>query len=210
MNKKINPAPSRGILDITEKIVLNHLSISSLRGALGRRGVNNYGFTLIELLVSIFIVALLGGFFMVNYHDTNKRSELGMVKQKLASDIRLAQNYSLGAKTYDGLNTPGGGWGVHFDLADPTHYIIFADQEDPNGNQVYEDTEKIETKTLPVGITLDSLSPANTVDIVFFPPDPVTYVNSSAVTNAQITLRENINNSTAVITVNSFGLIDTD
>ena len=168
---------------------------------------NNQGFTLIELLVSIFIIAMMSGLFMVNYHNTNKRSELGIIKQKLASDIRLAQNYSIGSKTYDGVNAPSGGWGAHFSLADPTYYIIFADKD---GNKSYSVTEAIETKTLPAGLTIDSLSPASPLDIVFLPPDPVTYVNTSAVTSAQIVLRENINNSTAVITVNSFGLIDSN
>jgi len=167
------------------------------------------GFTLAELSVSIFIIALIGGIFLVNFHNTNKRSEINVVKQKLASDIRLAQNYSLGSKTYDGVTIPSGGWGVHFDLADPTHYIIFADKNLPNGNQTYDTGEAMETKTLPAGITISALSPANKVDIVFFPPDPVTYVNTSPATGSQITLTENINNSMAVITVNSFGLIDT-
>lgn len=146
---------------------------------------------------------------MVNYHNTNQRSQLGVVKQKLASDIRIAQNNSLGSKTYDGVTTPSGGWGVHFSLSDPTHYIIFADKDE---NHAYNAAggELMETKTLPVGITINALSPANTVDIVFFPPDPVTYVNASPTANAQITLKENVNNSTAIISVNFFGLIDTD
>ena len=171
------------------------------------------GFTLIELLISIFIIVMMSGLFMVNYHNTNKRSELGVIKQKLASDIRLAQNYSLGSKTYDGITTPNGGWGVHFSLADPTHYIIFADKAAagfPNGNQAYNTGEAIETKTLPAGITINSLSPANTVDVIFFPPDPITYINGLDNTTAEITLKENINNSTAVISVNFFGLIDTN
>lgn len=169
--------------------------------------INIYGFTYIELLASIFIITFMIGLFMVNYNNTNKRSQLGMIKQKLVSDIRLAQNYSLGSKTYDGINTPGGGWGVHFNVTNRSEYIIFADK---NNNQAYNPLEAMETKTLPAGITIDSLSPANTVDIIFFPPDPITYVNNSTIINAQITLRENINNSTAVITVNSFGLIDAD
>jgi len=172
---------------------------------------NNFGFTLIELLVSISIIATMSSLFMVNYHNTNKRSQLGVVKQKLASDIRLAQNYCLGSKTYDAVATPSGGWGVYFSLADPTHYIIFADID---GNKSYDSdlSEGQETKTLPAGITISSLSPVSgdNLNIVFFPPDPVTYINTSPSTNAQITLIENINNSTAVVSVNFFGLIDTD
>lgn len=165
------------------------------------------------MLASISIIAAMSGLFIVNYHDANKRSELGAVKQKLASDIRLAQNYSLGSKTYDGLNTPKGGWGVHFSLADPSRYVIFADKAEagfPDGNRAYDALEAAETKTLPAGVTIDSLSPAGAVDIVFFPPDPITYVNGNINTNAKITLKENINNSTAAVSVNFFGLIDTE
>ncbi len=169
---------------------------------------NSGGFTLIELSVSIFIIAVMSGFFIVNYHNTNKRSELGTIKQKLASNIRLAQNYSLGSKTYDGINTPAGGWGVHFSLSDPSHYIIFADKNLPNGDKTYNAGEAVETVSLPDGITINSLSPANSVDIVFFPPDPVTYINGSGSSPAKIILKENINNSTAEISVNFFGLID--
>ncbi|MBU2233859.1 prepilin-type N-terminal cleavage/methylation domain-containing protein [Patescibacteria group bacterium] len=172
---------------------------------------NLKGFTLIELLVSISIIAAMSGLFIVNYHGANKRSELGIIKQKLVSDIRLAQNYSLSSKTYDGSTVPKGGWGVHFNLADPTHYIIFADQD---GDYEYNDDSNkdkaIEIKTLPAGIIIDSLSLANTVDIVFFPPEPMTYINALPNISVQITLKENINNSTATVSVNFFGLIDTN
>lgn len=178
---------------------------------------NLIGFSLIELLVSISIIALISVVFMVNYHSTNKRSELNVAKQKLASDIRLAQNYSLGSKTYDGVNTPSGGWGVHF-VTDASDYIIFADGgvviADPNGNHVYDVGEDIETKTLPAGVTISSLSPADTFDIVFFPPNPDIYIYGRDVFDLQaaeatIDIKENINNSTATVTVNYFGLIDT-
>ena len=167
------------------------------------------GFTLIELLVSILIITTMTGLFLVNYHNTNKRSQLNLVKQKLVSDIRLAQNYSLGSKTYDGESAPTGGWGVHFALADPGKYIIFADL---NGNKAYDSglSEAKETKNLPVGVVINSLTPAGAVDVVFLPPDPTVYINGLGGVNAQIQLKENINNSTALVTVNFFGLIDAE
>lgn len=150
---------------------------------------------------------------MANYHGTNKRSELGIIKQKLVSDIRLAQNYSLGSKEYETDETPDGGWGVHFSLVDPNHYIIFADKDgDFRYNNDSDKDKAIEIKTLPAGVTINSFSPVqgNALDIVFYPPDPITYVNGNINTNAQITIKENINNSTAIVLVNFFGLIDTD
>ncbi|NCQ16135.1 prepilin-type N-terminal cleavage/methylation domain-containing protein [Candidatus Falkowbacteria bacterium] len=165
------------------------------------------GFTLIELLVSILIITTMTGLFLVNYHNTNKRSELNIEKQKLASNIRLAQNYSLGSKTYNGTNVPTGGWGVHFTMTDSGKYIIFADID---GDQAYDLNEAMETKTLPSGVTINSLSPAGAVDIIFLPPNPTVYINGLVSADAQIQLKENINNSTAVVTVNFFGLIDAD
>ncbi len=132
-----------------------------------------------------------------------------MAKQRLASDIRQAQNNSLGAKTYDGVNTPAGGWGAHFELTSPTNYIIFADKDE---DQAYDpnDNEMMETRILPTGVTISALNPANTVDVVFLPPDPKTYVNGADDIDAQITLEENIASSTATLSINFFGLIDTD
>jgi type II secretory pathway pseudopilin PulG len=179
---------------------------------------NLTGFTLIELIASIFIIMAMTSIFLVNYHGTNQRSQLNVEKQKLVSNIRLAQNYGLGSKTYNGVKTPSGGWGVHFDIADPSHYIIFADVDgdytyNNNGNDMAK-----ETKALPAGVSINSLTTTigaiqqsvDKIDVIFYPPDPVTYVNASASTKASIVLKENINNSTATVSVNSFGLIDTD
>jgi prepilin-type N-terminal cleavage/methylation domain-containing protein len=172
---------------------------------------NNVGFTLVEMLVSIFIIATMSTIFLVNYHSTNKRSELGIIKQKVASDIRLVQNYSLGSKTYDGVNVPSGGWGIRFATSTPDSYIIFADI---NENKFYDQGEAIETKTLPAGITVSYLSGLDFYDIVFLPPDPECYINgygyydATAVNYAHITLRENINNTEATIWVGHLGMIN--
>lgn len=166
---------------------------------------------MIELVISIFIIVSLTAIFLVNYQSTNKRSQLNMTKQKMVSDIRLAQNYSLGSKTYDGVNIPAGGWGVHFNLNEPDKYIIFADGKIQAGdNQSYDAGEEVEVKNLPVGVTISSLSPADSVDIIFFPPNPTVYINGQTENNAEIVLKENTNNSTAKVTVNFFGLIDND
>jgi len=169
------------------------------------------GFTLIELLVSVFIIGLISGLFLVNYHNTSKRSDLKLAIQKVASDIRLAQNYSLGSKTYNGTTIPSGGWGITFNRSDSS-YIIFADKD---GDYTYDSGEAMETRTLPTGVTIDSLRvnglPRASVDIVFFPPDPTTYINKNLNnTSARIELKENINNSTAAVNVNLFGLIDVE
>jgi prepilin-type N-terminal cleavage/methylation domain-containing protein len=174
-----------------------------------KRIKNQTGFTLIELLASIFIISLISTIFIVNYHNTNNRSLLNVTKQKLVSDIRLAQNYSLGSKKYNTTNTPSGGWGAHFSLTSPSNYLIFADLD---SSRSYDNGEAIETKNLPVGVTIDSIkvngTDSGSVDIIFFPPDPVTYINGLSDANTKVILKENINNSTGAVMVNFFGLID--
>ena len=83
-----------------------------------------FGFTLIELIVSISIITLITGAFLTNYHSTNKRSELANSAQKMASDIRLAQQFGLNTKQFSGA-VPKGGWGAYFNKATPFFYTIF-------------------------------------------------------------------------------------
>lgn len=170
---------------------------------------NKDGFTLIELLVSIFIISLISGLFLANYHSANTSSKLIMATQKLASDIRLAQSYSLGLKEYDG-SFPEGGWGIHVGNEENNSYIIFADI---NQSRTYDsEEEKYKIITLPPGITIY----ANNTDIIFLPPDPKIYVKGSEYTNAKLNLsgkevktgRYSFFHPTKEIIVNFFGMID--
>lgn len=165
---------------------------------------NFLGFTLVELLASIAIIGIISSVFFVNYRSSEERSRLNMTVQKVATDIRLAQTYSLGSNEFSGL-FPIGGWGVYFDSSAPDSYIIFADQ---NGDKSYDATEKFKEEKLPVGVILDSLTiPGGVVDIVFLPPDPITYING--VENSEITIYfSDKNNFKKGVKVNFLGLID--
>jgi prepilin-type N-terminal cleavage/methylation domain-containing protein len=173
------------------------------------------GFTLIELIVSISIIAMMSGLFLANYHSTNESTELKMTAQKLASDIRLVQNYSLGSKEYGG-NMPAGGWGIHLDrVSFPNSYILFADSD---GNMQYDSGESDadkggQTISLPVGVNVGDIdigSSVNSVDITFLPPDPITNIwdGSNAYNFVDIILIEENGNMTRTVGVNFFGLIE--
>ncbi|MCK4553736.1 hypothetical protein KAU19_02140 [Candidatus Parcubacteria bacterium] len=157
-----------------------------------------------ELLASIFIIALLTGIFLTNYHGANQRNKLIMATQKLAGDIRMAQNYALGAKEFDG-DIPAGGWGVHFDTTSPNNYIIFADNDEEYD---YDAGEEYSIINLPDGVIIDSIDPGASVDIVFLPPNPDTYINGADDNTVKIILKDNNGNTTKTIEVNFFGLID--
>ncbi len=172
------------------------------------------GFTLMEMIASIAIIGIIFSIFLANYRGTNNRSELVGAAQKLASDIRLAQNYSLGLKKASDTDAdpPPGGWGVYVDEASAS-YILFADKNAPDGNRIYDNGEKFREIFLPDGVMINTNgisvggASAQTSAIVFFPPDPVTYISNSSTTDISITLKDR-NNSTLAVKVNFLGLVE--
>ena len=177
---------------------------------------NNKGFTILELLVVIFIVALLSGTMLANYRQGNRSSELNMAANGLASDIRLAQNRTLGAVKY-GTSTPDGGWGVHIDLASPKSYKIFANKNYNDGSNLeYDGPEESRSgkggKNIKLGeeISITNTSEGSILDITFIPPDPETIIynvnSNSTSTEAEITLETKTGDSKKV-KINAFGLI---
>ncbi|MBU4375575.1 prepilin-type N-terminal cleavage/methylation domain-containing protein [Patescibacteria group bacterium] len=165
---------------------------------------NNAGFTIIELLASTFIVALISGIFLANYRAGDRQASLAGAAQKMASDIRLVQNYALGLREFQGV-FPAGGWGVHFEAGN-SGYIIFADNDIAEYD--YDAGEEYAAVSLPDNVTIDSIDVGAFLDIVFLPPDPVTYMNSASNISAQIILKDNQTGSTKTIQVNFLGLVD--
>ena len=151
---------------------------------------------------------MMAGIFFANYRGGGVKTDLIGATQKLSSDIRLAQNFSLGTKEFYNV-TPLGGWGIHLEGGN-NNYIIFADD---NGNYEYdEDNNEIySTIKLPTNIAISALEVdnlVNFVDIVFHPPDPQVYINTERNKRLEITVRENVNQTTEMIEVNFLGLID--
>jgi len=167
------------------------------------------GFTVIELLVSVSIIALVTVVYIADYRSADRQAALSMAAQKLASDIRQVQNYSLGSKEFGGLLPPGG-WGINIDrTADEHSYNLFVDM-DSDQNYDSGGGELVEKIELGSKIAIVSTSAGNTVDIVFFPPDPLTYINKSTSTSLEINLKETASGNIKKIFVNYLGLIDVD
>jgi prepilin-type N-terminal cleavage/methylation domain-containing protein len=178
---------------------------------------NKDGFTMMEMLVSISIVALISTIMLANYHYYGKKGNLTMAAQLLASNIRLAQSYSLGLKQFG--NNPysdtSGGWGVSLTSASPNnkHYYVFFDNDNDMTRNV--STENYQDINLPTGIVISDIllngvsqSPFN---ITYLPPDPtISICNASycsSFNNAEIILR-NTDGATSSVIVNTLGLVD--
>lgn len=171
---------------------------------------NNDGLSLIELVVSIFIITMITGLFLANYHSAKLRNELLNTANLISGNIRTAQNNSLGMVKYSS-SQPAVSWGVNFQTASPNQFIVFADI---NGNNVYNAGEAQNTQTLPAGIRISSLragtplTGTSPVNIIFQPPNPKTIINNQDYSAAQITIIDTKSGQTKNIDVNFFGLID--
>lgn len=188
-------------------------------------------FTLIEMMTSIFIIILITGIFTANYHTGNKRTDLMMTAQKMVTDIRLAQNNTMGLIRY-GDDFPPGGWAVNFNLNEKNKYTIFADLNAPAisldayqssfdyNYRRYNPDEGLEEYgariiTLPQGIEINSLktsiSPAPLmVNVNFLPPDPITVIfdGSQEASWLEITLKDMQDGEIRTVLVNFLGLIE--
>lgn len=167
------------------------------------------GFTLIELLVVLAIIIIITGIVIFNVGNERQNSALFRSAQKLSLDLRRAQSFALSSKVYKTVGVPCG-WGVHFNGAGSTNYIIFADlasaQDCSNRDFIRagDGSEDFENVNLNAGITISSLS-GSLSDVVFTPPEPtVNFVSDQ--TSASITL-SNKNGATRSINFNKIGFI---
>lgn len=174
-------------------------------------------FTLIELIVSMSIIIMLTVLFLVNYRQSNQRTDLTMTTQVMIADIHLAQANALGLIKYNS-SIPSGGWGLFCSSreGDNNRYVIFADIND---NHQYDEGEADpnlggKIVMLPKNIFIDSFymenSSSSDLSISFIPPDPITVIFDGAneKKKVQIILKESVNNTTKNIVVYFTGLVD--
>jgi prepilin-type N-terminal cleavage/methylation domain-containing protein len=169
------------------------------------------GFTLIEVLTTMFIIVLLSGIIFANYRQSGQRFALQRSANKLAQDIRRAQEMAMSTKVHNGINPPGG-YGVYFKSSEPNKYIIFADinkdfNYDPgDGEMVEEINLKEEVKILQLAMSEDGDSTVtDPLYITFTPPDPAIKVNGYSPKFALIYLK--IGEEIRLVRVNPLGLV---
>lgn len=170
---------------------------------------NNRGYTLLEMIVSITIIGIITGVFFANYRGGDRINSLNLAAQRLISDIRLAQSFCLGLSEFND-NIPKGGWGLYTEEG-LDYYIVFADIN--STEHVFDDGENYQKIELPDGILIDSIVDNTGVenngrlDLVFTPPNPITYINTFSDAEVEITLKNEVG-QTRTVKINFFGLVE--
>lgn len=165
------------------------------------------GFTLIELMVAISIIGILSTLVMTNSGFNKRQKNLERAAQKLALDIRRAQNLSLAPST-----APICIYGLMTKAGDATHYFIYRDAP-PDAitpcpvthNYQAASSNIVETIAINSGVTL---SPS-VFDVAFEPPEPITFINNvqNPLAPLTITLSSQDANTRSVV-VNRFGQVE--
>jgi prepilin-type N-terminal cleavage/methylation domain-containing protein len=169
------------------------------------------GFTLTELLVVIFIISLLTSISFPFYRTAQKQYILKSAAQKLAQDIRRAQEMAISARICGpcGNKVPPG-YGIYLQQGN-TSYLIYADTNPAQGNEIYDGGDVIiETISFEGGVFIKNVNPSS-LSINFQPPDPKIRIigdSSPPLDEVSIVLSLSTDTSkTKTIKVNKAGLI---
>jgi len=168
------------------------------------------GFTLVELLTVLAIILTLISIFFPLYRIAQKQYILESAAQKLAQDIRRAQEMAISARICGpcGNKVPPG-YGIYLQQGN-TFYFIYADTNPAQGNEIYDGGDVIIERIPFEGkVFIKNVNPSS-LSINFRPPDPkIRLGNSSQSLNeASITISLlNDTSKTKTIRVNKAGLI---
>lgn len=177
------------------------------------------GFTLLEISVVSVIIVILSTVFLVNYKKGQTQFALERSAHQIAQALRISQDAALAGERINNV-FPEGGYGVYFNkISAPNSYISFADcGETPDKNYTELSvacgglsSEMLKTNGLEEGIKISGIyinsSPADSLAVTFFPPDPVVSIASGA-NSASVVLTSDGYSRT--INIYRSGLIDID
>lgn len=126
------------------------------------------GFTLVELIVAMGIMVLITTAAVANLRGRSPDRQLRDQARNLASLLRQAQVQAIAGEPADGA-VPVGGYGVQAQSCStpPCDVILFADK---NGNFSLDTGEERSRISLGNDVTINSISIADPVHVLFRPP----------------------------------------
>ncbi len=165
------------------------------------------GFTLVEMLLVVLIIAVMSSISFQIYKQGEVKINLQRTANKIVQDIKRVQEMAIATKEFRGIIPRG--YGVYFNLSH-SEYTLFADCDsdgdyDKVGNPCNGFPEKIKKVEIEKEVKISSLSPSSPLTVIFLPPDPITEVNHTTSTLAEIILQSK--NSTTSIKILPTGLI---
>lgn len=162
------------------------------------------GATFAELLVVMAIIAIFSSIVLLNWRSGEKQYALQRSATKLSQDIRRAEEFSISTKDFMG-QVPSGGYGVYFNVSEPSHYILFADI---NGDAIYNAGSDgiVEDITIEVSVQIYQLS-SPSLTITFVPPDPMVKITPVASTAQVILSLKSDQTKIKTVTINKLGLV---
>ncbi len=175
--------------------------------------MNSKGFTLIEMLVVVSVIIILTLIIVPIYQGSRNQLALQRAANKLAQDIRKAEQMAMAAKEIKGNVPPR--YGLEFNAGSTGFYILFADNgsgADYNNGKREPSDEIIETINFEKGVIIKQLladgNSESKIWITFSPPDPTTKIRTPAASGILICrIQITGGGQTKAIIVNNAGLI---
>lgn len=146
-------------------------------------------FSLLELALTLLIIGIVTGVTLASYRLGARNIRLELEAQKVALEIRRAQTFATATKENSGQRPCG--YGVVFDEATPSAFILFAELDDiPNGCAgpfVFSGGDNGETVVLSGDAEIKDVSPGSSLSVFFLPPIPLVQM-TGGVSSSSITL----------------------
>jgi prepilin-type N-terminal cleavage/methylation domain-containing protein len=166
------------------------------------------GMTLVEILITIAIMGILLAVSFSGYRSRGQELALQRSVFGIMSDIENIREMAMSAQKHSSGNVPIGGYGVYFNMTDPTGYILFADL-DASMDRKSDGSEDIKSVNMETGIILSALSPTSPINITFVPPAPNVFLQGGTgvgQVSVIITIQSDTSR-TKTILINKAGLI---
>lgn len=154
-------------------------------------------FTIVEMLVCLAILMTVSSVMLVKNAQFRQHLLLRSLAYEIALAIRQAQVYGLGVREYEGISDPIAafqvGYGLHFDFATPTTFILYADIDGDHVYQAGSEDRIIQTSEFSPGNRIVTIcagavvlsgcvsGPPGVLDIEYERPNPEAFINGTQV-----------------------------